>query len=66
MHLRQPSRLLWSVSILESHKEVVGMGRTGMVRVCGVDGEEVRQWLERTMSGMGELVGPDVWERAMG
>lgn len=66
MHLRQPPRLLWSVSILESRKEVIGMGRTGMVRGCGVDGEEVRQWLEKVLSGMGDLVGADVWERAMG
>ncbi|KAL7416166.1 urease accessory protein UreD [Mrakia frigida] len=69
MHLphNAPRRsLLWSLSILDD-RNVEGMGRTGMVRVCGVDGEEVRTWLAKSLGGfLPELIGGEVWERAVG
>lgn len=64
--LARPPDLLWSVSLLED-RGVPGMGRTVLVRACAVDGEALRLWVLQTMQeGMGELVGEEVWERAMG
>jgi len=39
-----------------------------MVRVCGVEGEEVKRWLEESLGEwIGGLVGGrEVWERAVG
>lgn len=67
---RTPPPFMWSLSVIEPRVE--GMadstgGKTAVLRVCG-EGEGVRDWLKETLAqgGMEDLVGGEMWERAMG
>lgn len=73
--LRGPPAFMWSLSVVEPRVE--GMAgaagaskdKTAVLRVCGKDSEEVKEWLRATLGGsdrgMGALVGEEMWERAM-
>ncbi|KAK1228608.1 hypothetical protein PQX77_008202 [Marasmius sp. AFHP31] len=60
MKLTSPPELLWSLSPIVGRDGAQGM----IVRVAGKETELVKDWLKKSLGGLAQVVGPDVYRRA--
>ncbi|KAL0071848.1 hypothetical protein AAF712_000770 [Marasmius tenuissimus] len=60
MKLTSPPELLWSLSPIVGRDGAQG----AIVRVAGKETELVKDWLKKSLGGLTQVVGPDVYRRA--